>query len=95
MAAPILAKPITIRDIEEMEARGIVREIVHGQWVNGAAHGMTGEVVVYSEDGSAQTHELGQTVSGADLLPGFALPVSTIFATYILCRESSEHPEAA
>ncbi len=95
MAAPILAKPITLRDIEEMEARGIVREIVHGQWVNGAAPHMAGEVVVYSEDGSAQTHELGQTVSGADLLPGFALPVSTIFATYILCRKSPEHPEAA
>ena len=40
---------------------------------------MAGEGVVYAEDGSAQTHELGQTVSGADLLPGFALPVATIF----------------
>ena len=95
MAAPILAKPITIRDIEEREARGLVREIVPGQWVNGAAHSMAGEGVVYSEDGSAQTHKLGQTVSGADLLSGFALPVATIFATYILCRKSPEHPEAA
>jgi Uma2 family endonuclease len=191
MAERILTKPITIHDIEEMEARGIIREIVHGQWVNDEEHRMAGElhgaiatnliialgsyvkthqlgrvypadttyileedkngvqvmrlpdvsfvaahrvktqnretfyqlapdlaieiispseravdirtklkdylragvqqvwhvypntqeVVVYSEDGSVQTYELGQTVLGADLLPGFALPVATIFET--------------
>ena len=191
MAEPILTNPITIHDIEEMEARGIIREIVHGQWVSdeeyrmaGELHGAiatnliialgsyvkahqlgrvypadttyileedansvqvmhlpdvsfvaahrvktqnretfyqiapdlaieiispseraadirtklkdylragvrqvwqiypdTQEVVVYSEDGSVQTYETGQTILNVEFLPGLELPISTIFET--------------
>lgn len=36
--------PITIKDLEDMEARGLIREIVHGQWVPVAEEKMAGEL---------------------------------------------------
>src|SRR5262249_1180169 len=36
--------PITIRDIEDMEARGVIREIVDGQWVEASEEKMAGEL---------------------------------------------------
>jgi hypothetical protein len=36
-------------------------------------------IVVQNADGTAATYELGDTISGGDLLPGFTLEVSAIF----------------
>ncbi len=36
-------------------------------------------VVVQNADGTAATYELGDAISGGDLLPGFSLSVSAIF----------------
>jgi Uma2 family endonuclease len=67
MAEPILTKPITIRDIEEMEARGMIREIVHGQWVNDEDHCMAGELhgaiatnLIIALGSYVKTHQLGR-----------------------------------
>ena len=39
----------------------------------------TQEVVVYAADGTVHTYDIGQTIPGADVLPGFALPVADVF----------------
>ncbi len=39
----------------------------------------TQEVVVYRADGTVYTYGVGQTIPGADVLPGFTLPVADIF----------------
>ncbi len=39
----------------------------------------TQEVVVTLADGAVRTYDMGQTILGDDLLPGFALPVAAIF----------------
>lgn len=44
MVEPTLITPITIKDIEEVEAQGLVREIVNGQWVNTEEAKMAGEL---------------------------------------------------
>ena len=40
----------------------------------------TQEVVVYLADGTVHTYDIGRTIPGDELLPGFALPVVDIFA---------------
>ena len=40
----------------------------------------TQEVVVYLADGTVRTYGVGQTIPGAEILPGFALPVADVFA---------------
>ena len=40
----------------------------------------TQEVLVYLPDGIVRTYEVGQLISGADILPGLELPVEDIFA---------------
>ena len=127
--------PITIKDIEDMEARGSSREIVNGQWVDASegkiaadrvktrdrgtyyqcapdlaieiispaeravarraklkeylrtgvrqvwqVYPETQEVVVYLADGTVRTYDIGQTIPGAEILPGFTLPVADVFA---------------
>lgn len=37
-------------------------------------------IVIQKADGTAATYELGDTLSGGDLLPGFTLDVSSVFA---------------
>ncbi len=44
MAQDVSAPPIQLKDIETMEARGIHREIVHGQWVKATEDTMAGEL---------------------------------------------------
>lgn len=39
----------------------------------------TQEVVVHLADGAVYTYEIGQTIPGADVLPGFDLPVADVF----------------
>lgn len=39
----------------------------------------TREVLVHHADGTTYTYSTGQTIPGADVLPGFELPVATIF----------------
>src|SRR2546422_690167 len=100
MAASTSTTPITIKDIEDMEARGIICEIVNGQLVQTSEENTraklkdylrtgvrqvwhvypeTQEVVVYSADGTVHTYDVGQTIPGADVLPGFVLPVADLF----------------
>lgn len=40
----------------------------------------TQEVVVYLADGTVRTYDVGQTIPGDEILPGFALPVADVFA---------------
>lgn len=40
----------------------------------------TQEVVVYLADGTVRTYDIGQTIPGAEILPGFTLPVADVFA---------------
>jgi Uma2 family endonuclease len=156
MAEHVSTKPITIKDIEALEACGIIREIVDGHWVDAAEDRMAGElhgaiatnvimalgayvkthrlgrvypddttyyhlapdvaieiispseraanmraklreylrtgvrqvwqvhpdtqeVIVHRADGTVNTYEIGQTIPGADVLPGFELPVADVF----------------
>ncbi len=44
MAREVAVSPIRLQDIEAMEARGIRREIVDGQWIDMAEDGMAGEL---------------------------------------------------
>ncbi len=39
----------------------------------------TQEVMVYLPDGTVRTYDAGQVIPGADVLPGFELPVEAIF----------------
>jgi Uma2 family endonuclease len=39
----------------------------------------TQEVIVHLADGTVNTYEIGQTIPGADVLPGFELPVADVF----------------
>lgn len=52
--------PITIKDIEDMEARGSSREIVNGQWVDTSEGKMAGEL-----HGAIATHLI--IVLGSDV----------------------------
>ena len=44
MARDGTTSPIRLQDIEAMEARGIRREIVDGQWIQRSEDGMAGEL---------------------------------------------------
>ena len=59
--------PITIKDIEDMEARDISREIVNGQWVDAGEEKMTGELhgaiatsLIIGLGSHVKTHKLGR-----------------------------------
>jgi Uma2 family endonuclease len=59
--------PITIKDIEGMEARGITREIVNGQWVEAREEKMAGELygaiatnLIIALGSYVKTHQLGR-----------------------------------
>ncbi|MDH3603896.1 MAG: Uma2 family endonuclease, partial [Candidatus Tectomicrobia bacterium] len=39
----------------------------------------TQEVVVHLADGAVNTYDIGQIIPGADVLPGFELPVADVF----------------
>ena len=67
MAAFTSTTPITIQDIEDMEARGIICEIVHGQWVQtseermaGELHGAIGTNVILALGSYVKAHQLGR-----------------------------------
>lgn len=82
MTEHVYSHPITISDIEAMEARGISREIVNGQWVGEEGDKMTGEL-----QGAIATNlilALGSYVKTCKL--GRVYPADT---TYIL--EEDEH----
>ena len=59
--------PITIKDIESMEACGSMREIVHGQWVDASEEKMAGELhgaiatnLIIALGSYVQAHRLGR-----------------------------------
>jgi Uma2 family endonuclease len=59
--------PITIKDLEDMEARGCIREIVHGQWVTveeekmaGELHGAIATNVIIALGSYVKAHKLGR-----------------------------------
>jgi Uma2 family endonuclease len=59
--------PITIKDIESMEAHGITREIVNGQWVDAREEKMAGELhgaiatnLIIALGSYVKTHQLGR-----------------------------------
>jgi Uma2 family endonuclease len=82
MAESIQAAPITLKDLEDIEARGCIREIVHGQWVEIEEEKMAGEL-----HGAIATHlilAVGSYVKAHHL--GRVYPADT---TYIL--EEDEH----
>ncbi len=82
MAEPIHTTLITIKDIENMETNGVIREIVDGQWVNVTEEKMAGEL-----HGAIATNliiALGSYVKAHQL--GRVYPADT---TYIL--EGDEH----
>ncbi len=65
MATP--GPPITIQDIKAMEAGGVVREIVYGQWVKGEEEKMAGELhgviatnLILALGAYAKAHKLGR-----------------------------------
>lgn len=67
MVEPTLITPITIKDIEEMEAQGLIREIVNGQWVNteeekmaGELHGAIATNLIIALGTYAKAHKLGR-----------------------------------
>ena len=67
MAASTSTTPITIKDIEDMEARGSICEIVNGQWVHvseekmaGELHGAIGTNVIMALGAYVKAHKLGR-----------------------------------
>lgn len=67
MAEPIQTAPITIKDIEAMEAHGMMREIVDGQWVDvveekmaGELHGAIATNLIILLGSYVKTHRLGR-----------------------------------
>jgi Uma2 family endonuclease len=82
MAESIHTTPITMKDLEDMEAHGLIREIVDGQWVKSEEEKMAGEL-----HGAIATNlimALGAYVKAHHL--GRVYPADT---TYIL--EEDEH----
>lgn len=82
MAESIHVTPITIKDLDDMEARGLMREIVDGQWVKieeekmaGELHGATATNLIIALGAYVKAHHLGRVY-----------PADT---TYIL--EADEH----
>ncbi len=67
MVRDITVSPIRLQDIEAMEARGIRREIVNGQWIQVAEDGMAGELhgaiatnLIVALGTYVKTHQLGR-----------------------------------
>lgn len=67
MAASTHTTPITIKDLEAVEARGRIREIVDGQWVQAEEEKMAGELhgaiatnLIMALGSYARAHNLGR-----------------------------------
>jgi Uma2 family endonuclease len=67
MVREVTVTPIRLQDIEAMEARGIRREIVDGQWVQVVGDGMAGELhgaiatnLIVALGTYVKTHQLGR-----------------------------------
>jgi Uma2 family endonuclease len=67
MAESIQVTPITMKDIEDMEAHGLRREIVHGQWVSieeekmaGELHGAIATNLIMALGAYVKAHHLGR-----------------------------------
>jgi len=67
MVREVTVSPIRLQDIEAMEARGIRREIVDGQWVQMVGDGMAGELhgaiatnLIVALGTYVKTHQLGR-----------------------------------
>ena len=67
MTEPTHITPITIKDLEDMEAHGHICEIVDGQWVNSAEEKMAGELhgaiatnLIIALGSYAKAHALGR-----------------------------------
>ncbi len=77
--APDLAVEVVWRDFADDMFQRIQDFLVHGTeqvWVVAPS---PRQIWVYLPDGTAKRHDMGDTISADDLLPGFELVVATVF----------------